>query len=490
MKEQKSHGLVLITGANGYIGSRLARHLLKSGFRVRCMTRRIHERDANSLPEAEWVQGDAFNFESLHQVLDGVETVYYLIHSLGSDQEFSALDRQAANNFVRAIKGSGVKRLIYLGGLGERSSGLSKHLQSRQEVGEILGAASCNVIELRASIILGPGSISFELIRSLVERLPIMITPKWVHVKTQPIYIDDVIAYLTQALDLSCTKSCIFEIGGDDVVSYGDLMLAYAKLRKLHRFMIPVPFLSPRLSSLWLQLVTPLYARIGRKLIDSLTSQTTVQHKEAQKYFCVSHTSIARALEKALEEEQRDYLSVHWYNVGSLVAHDQLYPNVLSYGHRLFHVEKRQTKAPVEVVFRVVAEIGGERGWYYANFLWRLRASIDKILGGVGRRKGRRDPLHVRPGDTIDFWRVEKIIQNEVLTLYAEMRLPGRAWLQFEVKKDEEYTYIFQTANFDPKGLFGICYWYILFPVHYVIFKGMLNAIVKRAEDICAKKNT
>lgn len=483
MEHQKQHGLVLITGANGYVGSRLARHLVNSGFRVRCMTRRLHDRDPDFIPEAEWVLGDAFNLESLHQVLDGVQVVYYLIHSMGSDQEFSALDRKAANNFVQALKGSTVKRLIYLGGLGERAL-LSKHLQSRQEVGEILRGAPCSVIELRASIILGPGSISFELIRSLVERLPIMITPKWVHIKTQPIFIDDVIAYLTQAIDVPCERSRVFEIGGNEVVSYGELMQAYAKQRNLRRVMIPVPLLQPRLSSLWLQLVTPLYARIGRKLIDSLTSKTTVQQDTAKDDFSVHPTSISQALKKAEEEEQQDYLSVHWFNVDSLVSHGKLYPNVFSYGRRLFHSEKRHAKAPVLVVFRVLTEIGGERGWYYANFLWRIRAIIDKLFGGVGLRKGRRHPAHLRPGDTVDFWRVEKIVKNELLLLNAEMRVPGRAWLQFELKADNGCTYLCQTANFDPKGLFGICYWYLLYPVHVVIFKGMVNAIVKRAEDM------
>lgn len=478
---QPTPGLVLITGANGYVGSRLARHLIKNNFRVRCMTRRLQDRDPNFIPQAEWVEGDAFNQQSLHRVLEGVEIVYYLIHSMGSDQEFSALDRQAAHNFVSAIKGTTVQRVIYLGGLGERSQ-LSKHLQSRQEVGEILRGASCSVIELRASIIIGPGSISFELIRSLVERLPIMITPKWVHIKTQPIFIDDVIAYLTQAMNISCEPCQIFEIGGNEVVSYGELMQAYAKQRNLYRIIIPVPLLQPRLSSLWLQLVTPLYARIGRKLIDSLTSKTTVKNENAKNYFSIVPTSIAEALKKADEEELEGYLSVHWFNVDSIVSHAKLYPNVASYGRRLFHSEQRSTKVPIELVFRVISEIGGERGWYYADFLWKLRAIIDKFFGGVGLRKGRRDPLYLHPGDTVDFWRVEKIIENELLILYAEMRVPGRAWLQFELQVDNDTTHLCQTATFDPKGLFGICYWYLLYPMHVVIFKGMASAIIKQAE--------
>lgn len=478
-----SERLMLVTGSNGYVGSRLAQSLIDAGYNVRCMSRLLHEGDVDIIPQAQWVQADALKPETLEHALKDVETAYYLIHSMGANKEFAAIDREAAKNFARAASKAKVRRIIYLGGLGRSADKLSPHLQSRQEVGAMLRTASCEVIEFRASVIIGPGSISFELIRSLVERLPVMVTPKWVSIKTQPIYIGDVIAYLIQAASVAIDKNEIFEIGGSEALSYGDLMKLYALQRGLTRLMIPIPILTPYLSSLWLGLVTPLYARIGRKLIASLVNQTTVRDESAQRYFTVKPTPIREALRKADEEENQNYLRMHWYNVDSIVSHAKLYPDLISYGRRLYHIEKATTKASRRLIFQVISDIGGEHGFFYANFLWRLRAILDKMVGGVGKRRGRRTLKSLRVGDTIDFWRVEKLVRDEVLILYAEMRLPGRAWLQFElIDKDEQLT-LYQTAIFDPKGLWGIIYWYSLTPVHYFIFKGMLNAIIKRAED-------
>lgn len=473
---------ILVTGANGYVGSRLAQKLIDEGYSVRCMSRHLHEGDIDMIPKARWVEADAFKPETLEYALKGVHTAYYLIHSMGSNQEFSALDKEAAQNFARAASQNQVRRIIYLGGLGRSTDNLSLHLKSRQEVGALLRAASCEVIELRASIIIGPGSISFELVRSLVERLPVMVTPKWVSIKTQPIYVDDVIAYLIQASSIAIDKNEIFEIGGSEVLSYGDLMKAYAELRGLKRLMIPVPVLTPYLSSLWLGLVTPLYARIGRKLIASLNNQTTVRDHSAERRFRVISTPIREALRKADEEEKQNYLRVHWYDVDSMVSHAKLYHNVISYGRRLYHIEKAPTKASRSSIFRVITEIGGEHGFYYANFLWRIRATLDKMMGGVGTRKGRRYLSNLRVGDTIGFWRVQKLVKDELLLLYAEMRLPGRAWLQFELIDKNNELILYQTAIFDPRGLWGIVYWYSLSPFHYFLFRGMLNAIIKHAE--------
>lgn len=481
-----SQKLMLVTGANGYVGSRLAQKLIDLDYNVRCMSRLLHEGDVDFIPKAQWVQADALKPETLENALKDVDTAYYLIHSMGSHKEFGAFDKEAAQNFCRAASKAKVRRIIYLGGLGRSTDKLSPHLQSRQEVGALLRAASCEVIEFRASIIIGPGSISFELIRGLVERLPIMVTPKWVSIKTQPIYIDDVISYLIQGASVAIDKNAVFEIGGSEALSYGDLMRVYAELRGLKRFMIPVPVLTPYLSSLWLSLVTPLYARIGRKLIASLVNQTTVLDQSTKHYFNVKPTPILEALRKADQEEQRDYLSIHWYNVDSIVSHAKLYHNVINYGRRLYHIEKAPTKASRSEVFRVITDIGGEHGFFYANFLWRLRAILDKMVGGVGTRKGRQTLKNLRVGDTIDFWRVQKLVPDEVLILYAEMRLPGRAWLQFELIDKDDQLILYQTAIFDPKGLWGIMYWYSLTPVHYFIFKGMLNDIIKRAE---AKSN-
>ncbi len=477
-----SEKIMLVTGANGYVGSRLAQTLIDLGYQTRCMSRSLHKGEADLIPEAHWVQGDALVPETLASALRGVDTAYYLIHSMGSNKEFEALDREAAKNFAHAATKAQVRRIIYLGGLGRSTDKLSPHLQSRQEVGAVLRDASCEVIEFRASVIVGPGSISFELIRGLVERLPIMVTPKWVSIKTQPIFIDDVIAYLTQASSVAIDKNEIFEIGGSEALSYGDLMRAYAGQRSLKRLMIPVPILTPYLSSLWLALVTPLYARIGRKLIASLVNQTTVRDHRAQLHFTVKRTPISDALRKADEEEKQNYLRIHWYNVDSMVSHGKLYHDVITYGRRLYHIEKAVTKASCSAVFNVITDIGGEQGFFYANVLWRLRAMVDKMVGGVGARKGRRTRKNLRVGDTIDFWRVQKLVRNKVLILYAEMRLPGRAWLQFELLNKEDQLFLYQTAIFDPKGLWGILYWYSLVPIHGLIFKGMLRAIIKRAE--------
>lgn len=476
--------LILVTGANGYVGSRLANKLISLDYKVRCMSRTLHDGDISLIPKAEWIKADAFKPDTLVDAMKNVDTAYYLIHSMGSNKEFASLDREAAFNFALSASKANVKRIIYLGGLGEQKDNLSSHLQSRHEVGNLLRKSSSQVIEFRASIIIGSGSISFELVRGLVEKLPIMITPKWIYIKTQPIYIDDVIEYLVQASSININGNKIFEIGGDEELSYGDLMKYYARQRGLKRLMIPLPLLTPNISSLWLSLVTPLYARIGRKLIASLVNKTTVVDQSAKNYFNIKPISIDKAIKKAIEEEKQEYLNIHWYNVDSMVSYNKIYHNVISYGHRLYHIEKALCKAPPHILFNIITKIGGEHGFFYANFLWRLRAIIDKIIGGVGMRKGRRNLHELHVGDTIDFWRVEKLIPNKILILYAEMRLPGRAWLQFELVDKDEGLFLYQTAIFDPKGLWGIIYWYMLMPIHYIIFKGMIRAIINQAENI------
>ena len=472
--------LILVTGANGYVGSRLTKALLAQKKRVRAMMRRRDYIEAAPAPLAEWVVGDALDKGSLDSVLKGITTAYYLIHSMGAEEEFAHLDRQAASNFAEAAKQAGVSRIVFLGGLGVASDDLSTHLKSRQETGLILASTGVQVIELRAAIIIGAGSLSFELIRSLVERLPVMVTPKWVGVKTQPIYIGDVIKYLLEAAEIRTDESHVFEIGGPDVYSYRDLMDKYARLRKLHRLIIPVPFLTPRLSSLWLQFVTPIYARVGRKLIASLSNRTLVRDKDAERYFSVKPIHILDALQRSESEEQSDYSEVRWADVDTYVSQAKLYPNVFSYGHRLYESQLAIVKAPREQIFAEIASLGGKKGWPYANWLWVIRGAMDTIFGGVGLRRGRRHPTQIQVGDAVDFFRVQKIVPNEILLLYAEMRLPGRAWLQFELKDKDGATEICQTATFDPKGLFGLVYWYGLLPVHLFIFNGLLKSIVRR----------
>lgn len=432
-------------------------------------------------PGTELVGGDVFLPESLDPAFEGVDTAFYLIHSMGSDDDFESLDRRAAENFARAAARAGVRRLVYLGGLG-RGGDLSSHLESRQEVGRILRDSGVRTIELRASIIIGSGSLSFELIRALVERLPVMVTPRWVEQRAQPIAIEDVVAYLVEAVDSPLDESRVFEIGGRDPVSYGDIMREYARQRGLVRRMIPVPFLTPRLSSLWLGLVTPIYARVGKKLIDGVRNSTVVEEPSAREAFSVRPRGLEGAVARALAHEDREFAETRWSDALSSSG-EKPHPALAKHAPRI--VDSRSTRVPVPPTraFAPIRRIGGRTGWYVGNRLWRLRGWLDLLFGGVGLRRGRRDPDHVAVGDALDFWRVEAYEPDALLRLRAEMKLPGRAWLQFEVDPVEDGSEIRQTAIFDPEGLSGRLYWYGLYPLHAVIFRGMLRAIADRAQS-------
>jgi len=336
------------------------------------------------------------------------------------------------------------------------------------------------VIEFQASIIIGSGSLSFEMIRALVERLPVMICPKWVRVLAQPIAIEDVLAYLVEALEHPMGKSEIYEIGGPEQVSYGEIMQRYARQRGLRRFMIPVPFLTPYLSSLWLGLVTPLYSRVGRKLVDSLRNPTLVGNNKALEEFNVDPRSLDESIARALIFEDREFAETRWSDAFSAGGEEKSWGGV-RFGSRLVDSRTRTVNLTAEQAFRPIRRIGGKTGWYYGNWLWKIRGFLDLLVGGVGVRRGRRDPDQVRVGDTIDFWRVEQIVDNKSLRLAAEMRVPGRAWLKFEVTENEGGYSVRQTAIFDPVGLFGIVYWYSLFPLHEFVFRGMLRNICKAA---------
>ncbi len=473
--------LILLTGATGYVGGRLLPLLVRDGWRVRCLARQP-ERVRSRVPEGvEVVAGDVLDADSLEGAMCGVEAAFYLIHSMGATGDFEEQDRRAADQFAHAAQRAGVGRIVYLGGLGEDDATMSAHLRSRHEVGERLRAHGVPVLELRASIIIGSGSLSFEMIRALVERLPVMITPRWVHVTAQPISIDDVLDYLRAALTVEVPREGrVIEIGGPDQVSYGALMREYARQRGLTRWMISVPLLTPHLSSLWLGLVTPLYARVGRKLIDSLRHATIVHRDLASRLFPLHPIGVREAIARALRNEDHDFAQTRWSDALSAAGEPRQWGGT-RFGNRLVDSRTMEVGISPEALFAAVKRIGGDTGWYYANWLWSLRGWLDLLVGGVGLRRGRRDPNHLQTGDTVDFWRVECVERNERLRLSAEMKLPGRAWLEFEVRAREGGATLRQTATFDPVGLAGMAYWYSVWPLHQFVFEGMMRGIAKNA---------
>ena len=476
-----SRGLILLTGGTGYVGGRILGALERKGHRVRCLARRPEYLRDRASADTEVVPGDVLNPETLAPAMANVEVAYYLVHSMGAQGDFAEQDRLAATNFARAAKQAGVRRIIYLGGLGRAEDGLSAHLKSRQEVGHLLRSSGALVMEFRASVVIGSGSLSFEMIRSLVERLPVMVTPRWVSVPTQPIYIDDLLEYLLAALDLAIQESRVFEIGGRDVVSYGDLMREYARQRGLRRVMIPVPVLTPRLSSLWLGLVTPLYARVGRKLIDSIRHPTVVEDASALEAFSVRPRGVRDAIASAMKKEDAELAGPRWSDALSSGAVQRRWSGV-RFGSRIIDERKIHVDVPAGKAFVPIERIGGQTGWYYGNWLWRLRGFVDLLAGGVGMRRGRPDPSHLHIGDPLDFWRVEAIVPDCSLRLQAEMKLPGRAWLEFEVTPDDDGgSTIRQTAIFDPVGIAGRAYWLALYPLHALVFSGMLRGIAAAA---------
>ena len=477
---------ILLTGATGYVGGRLLRAFEAMQQPLRCLARRPEFLQAKVGPGTEVVAGDLLDGRGLSTALAGIEVAYYLVHAMGSVGSFEADDRLSARTFGAAAKAAGVQRIIYLGGLGNDEDGLSPHLRSRHEVGEILRESGVPVVEFRASIVLGSGSLSYELIRALVERLPLMITPRWVAVRSQPIAIEDLVAYLLAARTMPLCESEIIEIGGSDQLAYADLLRIYAKQRGIRLVMIPVPFLTPFLSSLWLGLVTPVYARIGRKLIDSIRHPTLVRNDRALQVFSVRPMGVEEAIRRAILHEDQAFASTHWSDAlsssGPVPAWGGIRFGTRLVDSRTLHVDTEPARA-----FQPIQRIGGATGWYAWNGLWRLRGFLDLLVGGVGLRRGRRDPLNLRVGDTLDFWRVEAIEPGHLLRLNAEMKLPGRAWLELEVTAEGSGSLVRQTAIFDPVGFWGQVYWYALYPVHQIVFTGMLRRIGKEAARPIAK---
>ncbi|MBZ0268340.1 SDR family oxidoreductase [bacterium] len=470
---------ILLTGATGYVGGRLRRALEERGLPVRCLVRRPRELEGRVGPRTELLGGDLMDPPSVASALRGAGAAFYLVHSMGGPDDFAETDRRAATTFAEAARAAGVERIIYLGGLG-RGPGLSPHLASRQEVGRILRESGVPTLELRSSIIIGSGSLSFELIRALVNRLPVMTTPRWVAMRTQPIAIEDVLEILAQSVDVPLPESRVLEIGGPDRVSYGDIMREYARQAGLRRVLVPLPVLSPRLSSLWLGLITPIYARIGRDLIESVINETIVESDDAQGVFSIHPRGIEAAIDRALRHEEREFAETRWSDALSSGRSKPRYGGE-TVGGRIVDSRAVHVPCPPSEAFAPVRRIGGRTGWYYGTWLWRVRGFLDLLAGGVGVRRGRRDPEHVSPGDALDFWRVEDVKDDRLLRLRAEMKVPGRAWLQFEVEPDGDGSEVRQTAIFEPRGLFGLAYWYALYPLHTLVFAGMLKGIARAA---------
>ena len=472
---------ILVVGASGYIGGRLVPLLQARGHDLALMSRDARPLAAR-FPGASVVTADLLEPSTLAPALDGVEVAYYLAHSMGAGERgFAERDRQAARNFAQAAAHAGVSRIVYLGGLGDDAAGLSHHLASRHETGAELARHGVPVTEFRAAVIIGSGSASFEILRHLTERLPIMITPRWVGTRCQPIGIRDVLDYLVGALDHP-EVSGIVEIGGPDTLSYGDMMRTYASQRGLRRLMIPVPVLTPRLSSYWVNLISPVPAGIARPLIEGLRNEVVVREPGPAATFDLQPLPYAEALGRAIERTDRHDVETTWFDAVAAPNKASL-SSVTSLEGMIVERRQRAVGAPPARVFAEVERIGGQARWPYANALWTIRGLMDRLVGGVGMRLGRRDPDHLRVGDALDFWRVEEIRRPTLLRLRAEMKVPGRAWLQYEVTSTEGGSRLVQTAFFEPKGLPGLVYWYALYSVHGLIFRGTVRVLAERALD-------
>ncbi len=475
---------ILLTGASGYVGGRLVHRLAASGRPLRCLTRRPDILRDRVEPHTEVVEGDVLDRDSLDAAFQGVHTAYYLVHSMGGAGDFEELDRRAAVNFAEAARSAGVAQIVYLGGLGHDDD-LSPHLASRHEVGKLLRDRGVPTVELRASIVIGSGSASFETVRALVEHLPVIVAPRWVETLAQPIAIEDVIDYLLAAADFERPVDAVYEIGGADQVTYADVMREYARQRGLHRRVVRIPLLTPRASRVLLGLLTPVYGRIAAAMVESLRNETIVTSSAAQAAFTVSGRGLSAAIERALVNEDQEFAATRWSD--ALPQERPLRWGGLTFGRRFVASRVVRVGRKPEEAFAPIQRIGGTTGWYAANWFWQLRGFLDTLRGGVGLRRGRRDPYDLRVGDTVDFWRVERLESGRLLRLAAEMKIPGRLWLQFEVDPTERDSVIRQTTVFDPAGYVGLAYWYLLYPIHHRVFSRMLRGIQRATSSHAAQ---
>jgi uncharacterized protein YbjT (DUF2867 family) len=466
---------ILVTGATGFVGARLVSRLESEGRPVRCLARRPGRLVGRVAPTTEIVAGDLLAPESLGPAMRGVRVAYYLVHSMDAAGNVAELDRQAATNFARAARAAGLRHIVYLSGLGS-GGGLSAHLASRHEVGSILRSSGIVTTELRASIVIGAGSASFEAVRAVVDQLPAIPAPTGLQTAAQPIAIEDLLEYLVAASNLT-TRSAIFEIGGDEQVTYADVMREYAHQRKLRRRVVPLPGRTLRAARILLRALTPAHGRVAGAMADSLQHETVVSDPAARDAFPIQPRGLVEAIELALTTEDNEFADISWGDA---------LPPVSRWGgtpmnRRLVSSHVGHVQGHPHEVFAPIQRIGGSNGWYAADWFWRLRGSLDRLRGGDGMRRGRRDPDDLRVGDTVDFWRVERVEFDHRLLLASEMKLPGRLWLQFDVNAGDHRVSIRLTTVFDPAGYVGRAYWYLLYPVHRAIFAAMLHGVRRAA---------
>lgn len=483
MHDKHPKQIVLITGATGYIGRRLVHRLIPlEEYDIRLLVRNRHKVQVSIADKADIREGSTFDLDSLHKALEGVQTAFYLIHSMGSKDDFEIRDRTSAENFRNACITAGVKRIVYLGGLGVKETA-SKHLMSRLETGEILAAkpGQIQTIWFRAGAIIGSGSASFEIIRNLCQKLPIMITPRWVRNRTQPIGIEDVLDYLESSIVLDHRENLVVDIGCEDL-TFQEMMKQAAQVMGLRRYLFPVPVLSPRLSSYWLILFTPLPYKLASALVEGLKSETLLQNDNAAIFFPdIKPSSFKETVARAIKELEQNQVISRWCDSSAQQACDiRDFDNPAGAIFRDVRIVPYENGEQPDEIFRSVCSLGGENGWFRYNNLWRIRGILDKIVGGYGLSRGRRSGTELRLGDALDFWKVVDLKPGKRLLLHAQMKVPGEAWLEFDVQPHQ----LVQTAHFLPKGVWGRFYWYALVPLHYFIFRDLAETVVHASRNI------